>query len=547
MVGIITTNKSIKRRIFLEIILIFFLLHFISLNKNPVYFANTAQGHHLIAKLFIKEGKYVKAKEATDKALALNNKFAKSYLDLGNIYIYLYENDKAERAYFTALKHIKGDSANQAIILQNLGNIYLTYGLADKSWEYYKKSYLIKSYTKPTSWAKEYLAFIPKNDKAGFITYVHKNFRDYNYSEILHIKKILEKELRKKNYPYIKSKSKKYLSEKRYSKYSYLILNVLVTALIENDEIPIADQEIKLFEKKKNNNSKIAFLKHHMAYTLNKNKYYDSALHYSNEIIFKNKGYDDILKVYNLASKIHKTKGNQKKSVSILEEAIRNFPSKKLNSTYALLAAGYSELGKNDLAQKYLIMSETLLSISIGTIVSCLIFSGLIIGFTILISKLFFKKNNLINKKDKNLKLSNLYVFLFLLFSIYILIPLNSLVLQDKLKTFLDILHLDINLFAVLLCQLILAGFCFYSLKKQYKFNNHDLGFYSRGFKFNVILPICLFVVYIIILSIFFTLFYRLIGFESPDSPWKLIFSQTIEKNNPLNMFALFLIICIQL
>lgn len=111
---------------------------------------------------------------------------------------------------------------------------------------------------------------------------------------------------------------------------------------------------------------------------LNKNKYYNLALNYSNEIISKHNGYNNILQVYVLASKIHTKTGNQKKSVAILEEAIKNFPSKKLITIYSLLATRYSELGKNDLAQKCLIMSGTLLYISIRTIVSCLIFSGLL-------------------------------------------------------------------------------------------------------------------------------------------------------------------------
>lgn len=56
MVEIKKIHKHLKKRIFLEIIILLLIFHFFNFKNIPLYQMNSAQGHHMIAKSLMNEG-----------------------------------------------------------------------------------------------------------------------------------------------------------------------------------------------------------------------------------------------------------------------------------------------------------------------------------------------------------------------------------------------------------------------------------------------------------------------------------------------------------
>jgi tetratricopeptide (TPR) repeat protein len=135
------------------------------------YQPSTAQEYHLLAKDLGLKKKYKKAEEAAFQALRLNPRFAKAYMDLGNIYHETGSYIKAIKMYLEALQNIGDDRANLEVLYFDLGSVLVRERRQEASWEYLRKALAMRDYLGSDVWKdspQEFTYFVLKNDQEGF-------------------------------------------------------------------------------------------------------------------------------------------------------------------------------------------------------------------------------------------------------------------------------------------------------------------------------------------------------------------------------------------
>lgn len=211
------------------------------------------QEYHLLAKSLATQGKYEEAEEAANKAIALDKKCYKAYMDLGDIYTFTGNYIKAQKNYLTALEYAGDDNGNREVIYYNLGSIYNREKDAVKSWDYFSRAYAIKSYLADAKFWEASpipeLKFVAKHDKHSFLQQIKTN--KVFPQELLKKIRGVRKDMRRGQYQKVIEECKRYIADNPGSVYAYLFGEMMLYSLVKMKNYDAAAQNLNLFNNLK--------------------------------------------------------------------------------------------------------------------------------------------------------------------------------------------------------------------------------------------------------------------------------------------------------
>lgn len=526
-------KKKIVSEIIFLFVLLFVLIH-LAVRSNRYYqtYPQTTQGYHNLAKACLNKGKYREAEAYAKKALALNDRFAKAYIDLGNIYFEMGNYLKAEREFRKALAYIGDDKTNREIIYYNLGVTYKREGDSDKSWHFYRQAYQMKASLGKEFWSdepSEVSYYVTKNDRDGFVKRL-EGLQDLP-------KELYKRDIQLRLYAFfhqyrkIISTCEQYLRDNPHSRYTYLFLEHLISALIETGNYATAT--VKLEELKALSLTKVhqEWVEDTQLYNLYAQKKFNEALEYV-DFLTKTKGRRYLKTALYWKAAIYKAQGNLKGEAEILQEYLERFPrSRKKDFIHLQLSDIYAKSG--DYAQSYsqLIASRLFIPIVVFYLLIVISGAGLLMVVFVIIFEVCFRKRFIEQTTHPTFSRLDLYLFLVALFGIPWITQLFFLFLNYHWTYFFKITAINPLLLANILSYFGLTVACVYLLKKRYKLDNASLGFISRGYKYNVLLPIGVTLASVAV-GFLFMLLIAVLGIKLPTSSVEHLLYTMVKKQD---------------
>jgi len=536
-------NKYFKKRTIWEIVLLFLSLLLLVYCINYRYewhasYPKTAQGYHLLAKSLGLKGKYKEAEAAAIKALAIDNKFVKAYMDLGNIYQEQGDLYKAEWAYRQALKYAGNDTINLEVIYFDLGGMYTAKGDAENGWAYLRKAYEMKSYilkdwnVRPSL----ILSYVANNNKDGFQRYMqHKVWER------------MDKDLLSNRFEKVIADCEQFLKDSPNSKDAYLFKEFLASALIRAGRYKEAREKLNEMLNLSIPKKDKIWVKRNLAYSFYLQKDYAKALEELSDIMDNYSDYKSpqLEHVYLQIADIYKAKKESREELKTLQKFIVMFPhSKLIGSARLRVSSIYYRLGDEErgyLEYKKVRPVWYTLLLSIVLVIGM---AGLFMGFLALIRK-FFPKSEIMPEGEKHL-FQRLDIFLLLVFlyliPLLITLFLSRLFSVDCFSPKLTQASIRPMLWGIFLSEIALISICLAFLKKKYKLDNVSLGFFSRGFKFNVILPAAAALTNVIAAFLILA-FIKMLGVQLPTALIEELVNTIFKGSTPFQMFLLFIIV----
>jgi membrane protease YdiL (CAAX protease family) len=464
----------------------------------------TAQNYYLLSKTFLAQGRYIEAEDAAFSALAIDPKFAKAYMDLGYIYSNTANFIKAGKFYQRALEYIGDDRLNSEIIYYNLGVVCEREKQIDTSWQYYKKSFQMKSFLGAQFWRDEpdsATYYVTKDDKTGFADYIKS---DKNLpKEVGRITAKLKFDLLLHRYREAAQFCWQYLSDNPNSRYSYLFLEYLAAALSGMREYVSAENILANLELLDLPPQDKNWIRQTHLRCLFRQQRYEEAIKYLNRTnIYGSK--KNLEQGFYWKAIISKARNDLKQEKLALRQLLHNFPDGNLASwAHIQLSTIYAKLGDYVNSYKEIRKSKVLGLIMILECVGAPAASALFIAILALIFRLFFRRKAIENKGSRQFKKSGLFIF----FIFFLIIPwfmyLLFLYLNYHFSGVFKALRLNPVLAANIFSQCFLTLVCLFLLKRKYKIANAELGFISRGYKYNILLPLAVAIMSIIALLVF--------------------------------------------
>ncbi len=398
----------------------------------------TAQGLHLRVQGLIGHGKFSQAEALSRKALALDDQFAKSYIDLGNIYSFRGDYVLAEKAYLTALECIGADRVDQAVTHYNLGGIYKREGNGRQAWMHFLMAYEMRS---------EY--YVIKNDPEGF---VHQVETDMNLpAEIFHRLQTLKTALNKGRYQEVLADSNQFLKDNPGSRYTVLFLKHRIRALSSLERYEEAIQRLESFRRSDPSGVHKAWIDRMM----------------------------DLVEL-SARERFCRIREDLPGQILALERLKEKFPSEsftrgiRLQLAELYLKAGDYSRASQELRGSGLLRARVIRFCLFVGIASTLLMAGLTFIFRVL-----FRGRYLQQRGSPIFKGSHLYLFWVFLLGIPGLQVLALLWLKTA----------NPAIVSLLLTHLLLAGLCLFFLKGIYRLDNTTLGFAWKANRFNAPLP----------------------------------------------------------
>lgn len=543
-------DMNFKKRIILELILLLFVLILFIYNRqgynlfkanSQANYTQTAQSYHSLAKSFIAQRRYEEAEDAAFNALAIDSSLTKAYIDLGCIYTDTANFIKAERFFQQALKYIGDDRINREVVYYNLGVVYEREKQTGKSWKYYRKAYRLKSFLQQ-AWknnARFATYYVIKNDKTGFKNYV--DAADSPPKEVLWVNAKLKFDLLLHRYQKVAIACRQYLYDNAHSRYSYLFLECFAAASLGMGDYATADSILTKLNSLSLSDKDEKWLNQMRIYSLFKQQRFDEALKYLNNVSI---GGDRESLEYTLYWKaiIHKARNDLIGEKTALRQLIGNFPESKLTRwAHIQLSAIYSKLGNYLGSYEEIIKSKILGAVAILEFISIVIMAAIFTGILALFFRIFFRKKVIENKINPGFKKSDLFIFFIFFLITPWFVYLVFLYLNYHFNSFFNFLHLNPVLAANVTSQCFLMLVCLFFLKRKYKLDNASLGFISRGYKYNFLLPLAVTVISILILLAFVKLIYLLGIKPPPPSQLKYLVHNIVKKQSILDLIYLFI------
>jgi membrane protease YdiL (CAAX protease family)/tetratricopeptide (TPR) repeat protein len=538
-----------KKRIVIESFALLLVLAFLMHSRRNLPEANldnpsaqTAQNYHILSKSFIAQGRYIEAEDSALSALTIDPKFAKAYADLGSIYSKTANFIKAKKFYQRALEHTGDDRLNSEFIHYNLGEVCEREKQIDQSWQYYRKSFQMKSILGVHLWKNQPRSaayYVTKDDKKGFTDYIKKG--EDLPKEVSQATAKLKFDLLLHRYSKVAQDCRQYLNDNPDSRYSYLFLEHLAAALGGMKEYVPADNILTKLESLELSLEDKNWIRQMRVYNFFSQKRYEEAVKYLNSTsIYGNK--ENLEQEFYWKAIIHKARNDLIEEKFALRQLLRNFPESNIARwAHMQLSATYAKLGDYINTYKEVRKSRILGLMIILECAGATAASALFIAFLALIFRVFFRKKAIENKSSRQFKKLGLFVF----FIFFLIVPwfmyLIFLCLNYYFSGVFKFLRLNPVLVANTFSQCFLALVCLFLLKRKYKLDNASLGFISRGYKYNFLLPLVVTVMSIFVLSVFIKLV-SLSGIKPPPpSQLKYLVHNILKQHSTVHLVFLFI------
>ena len=288
----------------------------------------------------------------------------------------------------------------------------------------------------------------------------------------------------------------------------------------------------------------VNWTKYRLADIYFRQKEYNLALNYLKSILKAPAGYERNDRVLYLQSQIYGKKEDRVRELNSLYELIRRYPASwYANFAHMQLGVIYEKKGEYVISFKEYLKSGVLPFLAVLNFVAMSLLALLVFGFFFLLARVFFRKSIQDAKKTPFRKI-DLFVVIMLLFTLPPMMTMFLMWLNYNYIGFFRGLNLEPTTFSLFLSDIIILAVVLGYLKKKYKIGNIDLGFFSRGFQFNVLLPIVLTAAGIIIAIIFFSIL-SLMSVRVPESPIQTIAQNTFSQGNPIKIILLFFIVSV--
>lgn len=287
-----------------------------------------------------------------------------------------------------------------------------------------------------------------------------------------------------------------------------------------------------------------AAIKYRLALAFYRDRKYDKALEIVNNIFQHHKVDKKQYPIYALKAKIYEKKKDMPKAKESINKYLLDHP-KGLYSKFAHLALMQMYIKEGDYIRGYEELRDSRLGlmIEIASVVFAALFLGFFMGLFIIFSQLCFRTKIRQIKEDSIFNRFDLYIFLLALFCMPFILLRFFLFAYYHFRPVFDTLWLDPLLAAVLVSNIFMVILSLFILKRKYKFDDVSLGLVSRGYKYNIIIPLVIVVITFSILALFASL-YQGTGVEVPSSPWRDVMRNLLAKKNAsMQFYPLFVIL----
>ncbi len=272
-------------------------------SPGPRHREQNAQSLHLAAKSLINQGRYQEAERQAQKALSIDNRFYRAYMDLGVVYSSYGDYIKAEKAFKSALEFVGNDIFDLEIIYADFGLLYYVEKRFDEAWEYLRKAYERKNYLGKNFWADHRLIYVVKNDKNKFIEQAMNDKKLPR--EIYQRKQRVSAFLGRNNDAAIRD-CEQFITDNPGSVYTYVFRSIIVTALERKQEYEKALDELRLVEAANVPPHYIPWIKHTYAYIYDAKGEKQRAIDYLKDIIAHHPDYESLDRV---KERLHELEG----------------------------------------------------------------------------------------------------------------------------------------------------------------------------------------------------------------------------------------------
>jgi len=439
----------------------------------------------------VDNGKYPEAEEAAKKAIELDDRLYRAYINLGYMHNLTGDYVKAINALKDSLRYIENDKPNEEVIYNNMGFAYGREKKAHKAWKYYRKAYALNEFAvRPwdeNNSLREY--YVVNNEKKNFMKYYTSPTG--NPPELYRKIRTLNWKLRMGDNDTVISRSQEYIDGNPGSIYAYQFIGLQAQALGKVGDHQGVEVQIRELGKSTRDKDYIAWVKYSLAYDSYSAKDYERCTAYLDDIFDNHQDYEKLHSALWLKANIYQNEEKFEEALTTYDEIIEKFPdSKEISGVYIQKSGVCFKLGDYmGLYESYVKSGRRLLILILHNLLSFII-SGLLIGFFALAAK-FYAKKKAHPSELSGFNMLDLFVFFWLLTlmphlaQLYVVMPIYY-----YFNEFFTNAHINPILLASFLNLALLVAVCLLFLKKKYKLDNKTLGFVSRGYKFNILLPI---------------------------------------------------------
>lgn len=284
-----------------------------------------------------------------------------------------------------------------------------------------------------------------------------------------------------------------------------------------------------------------ARLKEMLAMAFYSARKFDRALEYAEDLIARHpdyKGYRDML--FSRAMLLRE-KGEGRRARALLEEFVAAYPAdRNTPAAYMQLSQLYAE--ESDYGRSYEAFMHSQLALpvaAIGLLIIVLV-GAAAVGIATLFFRFFFKTAYKAKITSPVFRRLDLYLFIVFSLGVPFLMQFFILYLYRHFNPLMSSLRIEPTLTSVLFGDLLIMCATYYLLKVRYGLDDETLGFVSRGFKANVLLPAAV-TALTIAMAFFFMLCMYALGVKEINSPLEGVVRKVVNDGSPGQLWSLFI------
>lgn len=462
---------------------------YVRYQSSPLQNPKTAYDYYQLGKKLELEEEYDKAEAALAKALKMDPWFGRTYLMMGVLHNEKGNYAKAIEYFQQSLELLRGnDKANEAIAYYDLGHAYEQLGDAANAWIYFRKAYAMQSYMSKEQW--------PDNPEKNIYYVIHDD--EQKFKERVGAPDELPEAIRLRisryqNYKYEKilKDAQGYLADNPNSPYANEFRKYLVYGFLYQDRPQEALDQINQLNAAKLSDEDWTWLKYMRALAYKDLHKYDLAVNDLDELLYGDNRYYGRSELLYQKSLVFKEKGDRGAEEQILLQLVQKKGDDGYKyHAYPRLAEIYLYDGQYKKSFPYYFPKGIFPSLWPPLVVAIVMTGGILLVFFI-IYRLFFDYKR-VEIRSSPFRLRHLYLFM-VVSSIVPLLLWQSFMAYDYYA--LDIFsrsQLNPYLMSLVLSDIIFIWLALYLLNKKCGLDQRALGFYSRGPKFNIALPVIL-------------------------------------------------------
>ncbi|MFC1752984.1 type II CAAX prenyl endopeptidase Rce1 family protein [Thermoproteota archaeon] len=494
----------------------------VEITKPSIKEPQTAYEYYQLGKRLEEKREFEESEQAFKKAIGMDEKLGKAYLELGHLYSTVVHDDLALEYTKKAWRLLKNkDKRNEAIAHYNLGILYLDRNDLRRSWKHYRKAYEMESVLGDSRWKddlKEDVYYVVNNDRKGFIKNASKlGHKDYLPKNVVAWQKYFTELESWRRHDEIIKEGEYFIGDHPDGKYNYVISKYLVGSYLSKKRFD--DMLLHLgFLDSADIDYQTKAWKHYMYYF-----YYrqqdekELALEHLDIVTDKYDKYELIEDVYFDKVELLREMGEIDSERKVLNRMSQRFIDRRLLH-FANYRLAIIELYSGNYDESYVYFQKTGLGkplYLLWFVGSAIFNSGMGVLVLFMLASIFFNKK-VAGLKETPYRFRHYFLYGFLNCSIPLLLW-ATLFYNHYIYGIFNRFHFNPVLVTLIIGNVIIVWYVMNLLSRVYKLDFKNMGFRLSGIKTDLILPIII-VLVVIGVNIGYNLLLEHFGIFTPKS-----------------------------